>query len=202
LTAKATVEAMHAEIMGQLPIDDIVVCFHADADNCACRRPKPGMILEAAAKHGIDLASSYLVGDRWRDVHAGRNASCRTIFVDTAIRRTSPLSQTNWSIPCARRPILFSSEARRIDRKMLDTSCSLSGTSSHVHSIIGTGKRQDATTTPRCIRRTGASLRGTLGMPAEPQDHYDIERNADPGDPETSRKGLVSEREHDLPRRG
>ena len=90
LTPKATVEAMHAEIMRQLPIDDIIVCFHADADNCSCRKPKPGMILEAAARHRIDLAASYLVGDRWRDVHAGRSAGCRTIFVDYGYPQDQP----------------------------------------------------------------------------------------------------------------
>lgn len=90
LTPKATVEAMHAAIMRELPIDDIVVCFHADADNCACRKPKPGMIFAAAARHGIDLAASYLVGDRWRDVHAGGSAGCRTIFIDYGYPQDQP----------------------------------------------------------------------------------------------------------------
>ena len=90
LTAKATVEAMHAEILRRLPIDDIMVCFHADRDNCSCRKPKPGMLLEAAAKHGIDLAASYLVGDRWRDVRAGHAAGCRTIFVDYGYPQDQP----------------------------------------------------------------------------------------------------------------
>lgn len=90
LTAKTTVEAMHEEIRRRLPIDDIMVCFHADADNCSCRKPKPGMILEAAARHGIDLASSYLVGDRWRDVEAGRAAGCHTIFVDYGYAQDHP----------------------------------------------------------------------------------------------------------------
>ena len=90
LTPRPTVEAMHAEIRRQLPIDDIVVCFHADADKCSCRKPKPGMIFDAAARHGIDLASSYLVGDRWRDVHAGRSAGCRTIFIDYGYPQDQP----------------------------------------------------------------------------------------------------------------
>ncbi|HML07313.1 MAG TPA: HAD family hydrolase [Xanthobacteraceae bacterium] len=90
LTSRATVEAMHEEIMRRLPIDDIMVCFHADRDNCSCRKPKPGMILEAAARHGIDLTASYLVGDRWRDVRAGRAAGCRTIFVDYGYLQDQP----------------------------------------------------------------------------------------------------------------
>jgi len=82
LTPRATVDAMHQAIRQQLPIDDIMICFHAEADGCSCRKPKPGMIIEAAAKHGIELAGSYVVGDRWRDVLAGQAAGCKTIFVD------------------------------------------------------------------------------------------------------------------------
>ena len=82
ITPKATMEAMHDKIRKMMPIDDFMVCLHADADNCACRKPKPGLILDAAAKHDIDLPSSTIVGDRWRDILAGRDAGCQTIFVD------------------------------------------------------------------------------------------------------------------------
>ncbi len=81
-TAKATVEAMHVELRRAMPIDDIKICYHVDADQCLCRKPKPGMLLEAAAEWNLDLHASYLVGDRWRDVEAGRAAGCFTIFID------------------------------------------------------------------------------------------------------------------------
>jgi D-glycero-D-manno-heptose 1,7-bisphosphate phosphatase len=90
LTPRPTMEAMHAEIRRQLPIDDVMVCFHVDEDHCACRKPEPGMILEAAARHGIDLPASYVVGDRWRDVLAGQAAGCRTIFVDHGYPQDRP----------------------------------------------------------------------------------------------------------------
>jgi len=90
ITPKATVEAMHAEIRRQLPIDDIMICVHTDADHCSCRKPKPGLILRAAAKHGIDLSSSVMIGDRWRDVLAGQAAGCRTIFVDYGYPQDRP----------------------------------------------------------------------------------------------------------------
>jgi D-glycero-D-manno-heptose 1,7-bisphosphate phosphatase len=90
LTPRGECEAMHAAIRNGLPIDDIMVCFHVDADNCTCRKPKPGMILEAAAKHGIDLAASYVVGDRWRDVNAGQAAGCTTIFIDYGYPQDRP----------------------------------------------------------------------------------------------------------------
>jgi D-glycero-D-manno-heptose 1,7-bisphosphate phosphatase len=89
-TPKATVEAMHAEIRRQLPVDDIKACYHLDRDQCGCRKPKPGLILEAAAQHGIDLASSFMVGDRWRDTAAGKAAGCLTIFVDCGYEQDGP----------------------------------------------------------------------------------------------------------------
>jgi D-glycero-D-manno-heptose 1,7-bisphosphate phosphatase len=64
------------------PIDDIFVCWHDDNSHCDCRKPKPGMILQASAKYGINLEHSFLIGDRWRDIDAGAAAGCRTILLD------------------------------------------------------------------------------------------------------------------------
>jgi D-glycero-D-manno-heptose 1,7-bisphosphate phosphatase len=90
ITLKATMEAMHAEIVRKMPIDDIMICLHTDADNCTCRKPKPGLIIAAAAKHNIDLASSTIVGDRWRDILAGQAAGCHTILVDHGYVQDQP----------------------------------------------------------------------------------------------------------------
>jgi D-glycero-D-manno-heptose 1,7-bisphosphate phosphatase len=90
LTERSTVEAMHDVIRAQVGIDDIRICFHNDAAGCDCRKPKPGLILAAAAEHDIDLARSYVVGDRWRDVAAGRAAGCTTVFVDYGYRQDGP----------------------------------------------------------------------------------------------------------------
>jgi D-glycero-D-manno-heptose 1,7-bisphosphate phosphatase len=89
-TPRATVEAMHAQLRAKLPVDDIKVCFHTDADGCLCRKPKPGMLLEAAHEYSIDLARSYMVGDRWRDVVAGNAAGCLTIFIDYGYEQAGP----------------------------------------------------------------------------------------------------------------
>ena len=51
-----TVEEINRLLQDALPLDEIVICPHDDADGCACRKPKPGMILDAARKHGVDLA--------------------------------------------------------------------------------------------------------------------------------------------------
>ena len=89
-TPRATVEAMHELVRAKLAVDDIKICFHTDADHCACRKPKPGMILAAAEEYSIDLPRSYIVGDRWRDVGAGRAAGCLTIFVDYGYEQDGP----------------------------------------------------------------------------------------------------------------
>jgi len=75
------VEAMHVKLRSLLPIDDVLVCYHPEGEGCGCRKPAPGMILRAAATWRIDLAASYMVGDRWRDVEAGRAGGCRTVFI-------------------------------------------------------------------------------------------------------------------------
>jgi len=88
--ARATVEAMHRTLASSLPIDDIFVCYHDDKDQCACRKPKTGLLLEAQRKHNIDLSRSFFVGDRWRDIDAGHNVGCKTILIDYGYRERKP----------------------------------------------------------------------------------------------------------------
>jgi len=76
------VEGMHRRLRNELALDDIKVCYHADGDGCECRKPKPGMLLQAAREFGIDLKQSFMVGDRWRDVAAGQAAGCANFFID------------------------------------------------------------------------------------------------------------------------
>lgn len=73
-------DALHASLKAGLAIDAFKVCIHVDADRCDCRKPKPGLLLEAAREFGIDLGASFMVGDRWRDVSAGQRAGCRNCF--------------------------------------------------------------------------------------------------------------------------
>jgi D-glycero-D-manno-heptose 1,7-bisphosphate phosphatase len=90
LTARSEVEAMHEHMRQALPVDVIKVCFHSHADRCQCRKPNPGMILEAASELGIDLAKSYMVGDRASDVEAGRRTGCATVFIDLDYAEPAP----------------------------------------------------------------------------------------------------------------
>ena len=73
-----TIEAMHDSMRRTLPLDDFLVCPHDDRDLCDCRKPRPGLLFQGQAKYGIDLGRSFMVGDRWRDIDAGRAAGCRT----------------------------------------------------------------------------------------------------------------------------
>jgi D-glycero-D-manno-heptose 1,7-bisphosphate phosphatase len=81
---------MHAILRLVLPLDACYVCYHDDADGCACRKPKPGMLLAAAATNDIDMAHSFMIGDRWRDVDAGAAAGCRTVWIDRAYGERAP----------------------------------------------------------------------------------------------------------------
>lgn len=80
---RESLDLLHEEMMNKLPLDDLFICPHDDRDNCHCRKPKPGMLLEAARKWNIDLTSSVIIGDRWREVDAGRAVGCKTILIDT-----------------------------------------------------------------------------------------------------------------------
>jgi len=76
---REAVEAINAALVARLPLDGILVCYHDDQDGCSCRKPQPGLILQAAGEHTIDLRRSFVIGDRWRDIEAGRQAGCLTI---------------------------------------------------------------------------------------------------------------------------
>ena len=79
---RETLETINSLIKGKLPVDDIFVCPHDDINNCCCRKPKPGMLLEAAKKWNIDLKNSFIIGDQWKDVEVGKNVGCSTILID------------------------------------------------------------------------------------------------------------------------
>lgn len=85
------VDAIHAKLNAALPLDAVYCCFHDDAEHCHCRKPAPGMMLDAARDLGLDLPRSYLVGDRWRDTEAGVAAGCRTVFIDRGYAERRPV---------------------------------------------------------------------------------------------------------------
>lgn len=88
--SRDVVEAIHAQLASMLPIDEFRACYHDDQDACACRKPKPGLLLDAARAHDVDLNASVMVGDRWRDIEAGRRAGCATVFIDYGYAEPKP----------------------------------------------------------------------------------------------------------------
>ena len=88
--SRAVVDEINAALGAALPVDEFVVCPHDNAANCTCRKPKPGMVLEAAARHTVDLKESFLIGDRWRDIDCGAAAGVRTVLIDRGYRERMP----------------------------------------------------------------------------------------------------------------
>jgi D-glycero-D-manno-heptose 1,7-bisphosphate phosphatase len=84
------IELMNAFLSSQLPIDDFKTCYHDNADECNCRKPLPGALMEAAQEHDIDLSKSFMVGDRWRDIEAGASAGCKTFFINYRYAEQKP----------------------------------------------------------------------------------------------------------------
>jgi len=75
-------DTMTQKVKSEIPIDDIYICPHDDHHKCLCRKPRPGMLLQAAQKWGIDLTESFLIGDTWKDMEAGKACGCKTILLD------------------------------------------------------------------------------------------------------------------------
>jgi len=83
LLSEAELRRMHEMLRRTVPIDAVYVCTHDDVDGCDCRKPKPGMLLRASKDFEIDLPASFLVGDTWKDIQAGKKVRCTTFLVET-----------------------------------------------------------------------------------------------------------------------
>lgn len=90
ITPMAVVEGINNHLASRLPIDEFRTCYHDSGDGCECRKPRPGALMAAANQHGIDLARSFMVGDRWRDTEAGQRAGCKTLFIDYGYAEKQP----------------------------------------------------------------------------------------------------------------
>ncbi|MFU8779516.1 MAG: D-glycero-alpha-D-manno-heptose-1,7-bisphosphate 7-phosphatase [Kiritimatiellia bacterium] len=83
--SKQALDAIHAQLLAHLheagiPLLGIYCCTH-ERNTCTCRKPQPGLLLQAAKEHDIDLSASWMIGDNETDIEAGRRAGCRTILV-------------------------------------------------------------------------------------------------------------------------
>lgn len=79
---ESTTEKINTILYESFPVRDILVCPHDDHHQCQCRKPKPGMLIELSKKWDIDLERSFLIGDNWKDMDAGKAAGCMTILLD------------------------------------------------------------------------------------------------------------------------
>ena len=83
LMTVADLEKMHERMSDHLArvgaiIDAIYYCPHELGESCSCRKPAPGMLLDAARSFGIELSASWMIGDSDIDIEAGKNAGCKT----------------------------------------------------------------------------------------------------------------------------
>src|SRR5262245_40225712 len=92
VTTIEVVNQLHDFLGERLPIDEFRVCVHDDHDRCECRKPRPGLLL---APPRYNISQSVMVGDRWRDIDAGRAAGCRaTILIDYGYDEAIPNEPT------------------------------------------------------------------------------------------------------------
>lgn len=77
----AVLGSISAVLRDEVGVDEVVVCTHDDSAECPCRKPRPGMLMDLAERWNVDLTSSYIIGDSWRDMDAGRAAGCQTVLV-------------------------------------------------------------------------------------------------------------------------
>jgi D-glycero-D-manno-heptose 1,7-bisphosphate phosphatase len=92
LISQRKVEKINRYLQSMAKFDDLFMCPHNEKDKCNCRKPKIGLFLQAKEKYDIDLEESYMIGDRWKDIEAGRRAGCRTIFVNYNYNEEKPHS--------------------------------------------------------------------------------------------------------------
>lgn len=95
-TTRESVQAIHDFLMATLPLDAIFVCYHDDKDNCSCRKPLAGLLLQAAQQYHIALEKSVMIGDRWKDIEAGKKAGCKTLWIQNDYKEPSPPRQPDW----------------------------------------------------------------------------------------------------------
>ena len=88
--SREIVDSLNISLGKMLEIGHFYVCPHDDLDHCSCRKPSPGLLTEAAKDLGIDLSTSFMIGDRWRDVGAGQSAGCVSYFIDYSYTEKMP----------------------------------------------------------------------------------------------------------------
>jgi D-glycero-D-manno-heptose 1,7-bisphosphate phosphatase len=79
--SRRELDRMHEILRRTFPLDDIMLCPHDETDHCPCRKPKPGLLIEAAFKWHLDLDHSFVISDKWQDAEAARTAGCTSLLI-------------------------------------------------------------------------------------------------------------------------
>jgi len=79
--SRRELDRMHERLRKVFPLDEIMVCPHDETDRCPCRKPKPGLLTEAAYKWQLNLDHSFVISDKWQDAEAARIAGCTSLLL-------------------------------------------------------------------------------------------------------------------------
>lgn len=101
LVSEATVQEIHRRLVAQTSVTDrkisaVYYCPHRVEDGCQCRKPRPGMLLQAAAEWDLDLTRCYVVGDAISDIEAGAAVGCTTFLVKTGRGSKALQERQSW----------------------------------------------------------------------------------------------------------
>jgi D-glycero-D-manno-heptose 1,7-bisphosphate phosphatase len=79
--SRRELDRMHDLLRRTFPLDDLMVCPHDESDHCPCRKPRPGLLIEAAFKWHLNLEHSFVISDKWQDAEAARTAGCTSLLI-------------------------------------------------------------------------------------------------------------------------
>lgn len=157
----ATAEALNLRLRHETGLDDVAACYHDDADGCDCRKPKAGMLLRKAEEWHVELADSYMVGDRWRDIDAGARAGCRTVLIDHGWPERAPAHPPDTrtaSLPEAVRWILQDARRNALTTETLKIKLFADGADREgIVKLAADPRIAGFTTNPTLMRKAGIS---------------------------------------------
>jgi len=81
--SRRELDRMHDSLRKTFHLDDILVCPHDETDHCPCRKPKPGLLVEAAFKWRLNLDRCFVISDKWQDAEAARTAGCTSLLLES-----------------------------------------------------------------------------------------------------------------------
>ena len=81
--SRRELDLMHTIVRKRFTLDDLLMCPHDEFDRCPCRKPKPGLFLEAAFKWHLDLDRCFVLSDKWQDAEAAHNAGCTSLLIQS-----------------------------------------------------------------------------------------------------------------------